>query len=998
MASNKVQIQVELKGAQQVNKELDSIEKNSVDLSEGFKGVGESFKSVGDVVKAQGGMMGDAFGVLGESVGAITDSVGSFKDSMELAGQTGGKAWLAMLGPIAAVVSGVSLAIEAYREFSGANRAAEDAAENMAAAASDTASRLEAMVEAGVDLSSGALKEFISVNERARLAMEETIKANEKRTVSDQKVKNAIQSVKDAEESLFFTDMRVAMAKKDLELATTEYNKALDEQVAKSKEANKLNKEAFELQELLIKSSKEFLDIYLQERERSDELSLRITNTTNIRGKEKKIIEDTLFKKKQLIDEEIRYKDAIRVLEGQLKKGALSQELFDASTKQLKTNLRDTAKQIKETNDILEPYVKNLEATKEAQDGLKSLGKEAFSKRNAMDIQDLNRELTLMDRNLQNQKDTLTDYGFEFNETIKKNINAIGQQADTLLRTFALIETMKSNEKKTGVKSAYLPNLIESAKQQLIISNQAIEDINKQTLDKLIETEERRVEILLDIRNKEIDEMEVSEKRKKKLREEALADALYTTKRLAEVTKNSLQDQKSLAIQSLSEQANAQRMAGLEEYKSLETLKEEKRLIKREEFVAEMAWRKDLALLAAESNKELLEKEIDHAGKNHIAQKHARETELYNLNQFLNTKKELLEKFNERYTVEQKDQLNKEIKDLKTQIEQKEQANENANRRVFSQIWIQNAKLRDLDLELFIQQKRNVKDFSQIWLDNDQIRANSTIEFYTTQRKKQEEYYSGEMKRFEEQTQRIDNTITSLYQKIGALDPKDTLRTDAILLEIENEQKKIEAIEKLKEESLERQANSSREYNDRMAQYDLEHYQAVGSLIKDFSASSAQAFINAGVAAAFAGESISDAIRTTLRGLAQEATARALYEGAAALGSLAIGDGKGATLHANSAAAFGIAAAAMGALTAAVGVPGGGSSGGGGTTSPTGLSQTSEAPQRESAKTEAMVFNINFGNAVIYDTRAAAERAMAERVMELGTRARRGYNPPRPRI
>ena len=58
--ANKVQIQVELKGAQQVNKQLDSIEKNSVDLSEGFKGVGESFKSVGDVVKAQGGLMGVA--------------------------------------------------------------------------------------------------------------------------------------------------------------------------------------------------------------------------------------------------------------------------------------------------------------------------------------------------------------------------------------------------------------------------------------------------------------------------------------------------------------------------------------------------------------------------------------------------------------------------------------------------------------------------------------------------------------------------------------------------------------------------------------------------------------------------------------------------------------------------------------------------------------------------------------------------------------------------
>jgi len=301
-------------------------------------------------------------------------------------------------------------------------------------------------------------------------------------------------------------------------------------------------------------------------------------------------------------------------------------------------------------------------------------------------------------------------------------------------------------------------------------------------------------------------------------------------------------------------------------------------------------------------------------------------------------------------------------------------------------------------LELYIQQKRNIKGLSNFWLSNDQIRANSTFEFYKNEREKQKQYFAEEMTKLEEQKNERSTKIKEYQKTLSEVAGKEHTGREEMEKAIEYEKKKIESIEKLKQESLERQANSNREYNDRMAQYDLEHYQAVGSLIKDFSDSSAQAFINAGVAAAFAGESISDAIRTTLRGLAQEATARALYEGAAALGSLAIGDGKGATLHANSAAAFGIAAAAMGALTAAVGVPGGGSSGGGGTTSPTGLSQTSEAPQRESAKTEAMVFNINFGNAVIYDTRAAAERAMAERVMELGTRARRGYNPPRPRI
>jgi hypothetical protein len=52
------------------------------------------------------------------------------------------------------------------------------------------------------------------------------------------------------------------------------------------------------------------------------------------------------------------------------------------------------------------------------------------------------------------------------------------------------------------------------------------------------------------------------------------------------------------------------------------------------------------------------------------------------------------------------------------------------------------------------------------------------------------------------------------------------------------------------------------------------------------------------------------------------------------------------------------------------------------------------APQRQSADQESMVFNINFGGAVIYDTRRAAEEALADRVATVFNRPRRGAVRP----
>ena len=59
-------------------------------------------------------------------------------------------------------------------------------------------------------------------------------------------------------------------------------------------------------------------------------------------------------------------------------------------------------------------------------------------------------------------------------------------------------------------------------------------------------------------------------------------------------------------------------------------------------------------------------------------------------------------------------------------------------------------------------------------------------------------------------------------------------------------------------------------------------------------------------------------------------------------------------------------------------------------TSPTGTPQTATTPDREQAETSSMVFNINFGGAVIYDTKKSAEQALADRITNIQNTRRRG--------
>jgi hypothetical protein len=78
-----------------------------------------------------------------------------------------------------------------------------------------------------------------------------------------------------------------------------------------------------------------------------------------------------------------------------------------------------------------------------------------------------------------------------------------------------------------------------------------------------------------------------------------------------------------------------------------------------------------------------------------------------------------------------------------------------------------------------------------------------------------------------------------------------------------------------------------------------------------------------------------------------------------------------------------------------MGVGGGGGGGGTDKASPSGLPQTSATPQREQAEDRQVVYNINFGGSVIYDTKTAAEQAFANRITQLQNRTPRGAARPR---
>lgn len=170
---------------------------------------------------------------------------------------------------------------------------------------------------------------------------------------------------------------------------------------------------------------------------------------------------------------------------------------------------------------------------------------------------------------------------------------------------------------------------------------------------------------------------------------------------------------------------------------------------------------------------------------------------------------------------------------------------------------------------------------------------------------------------------------------------------------------------------------------DERAQREREYVEVAGEIADSFGG----AFAEAALGAAVMGESFSESIGRILQGLGRQSAVEALIETAKGFASLAILDAAGAATHFKSAALFTAGAVAAGAAGTALA---GGGSGGGGGASPSGAPQTAPTPQRETAQETSTVFNINFGGAVIYDTKQAAERAMVDRLVGVMNQRNRG--------
>ena len=140
------------------------------------------------------------------------------------------------------------------------------------------------------------------------------------------------------------------------------------------------------------------------------------------------------------------------------------------------------------------------------------------------------------------------------------------------------------------------------------------------------------------------------------------------------------------------------------------------------------------------------------------------------------------------------------------------------------------------------------------------------------------------------------------------------------------------------------------------------------------------------------GKSFKEATGQLLLSLAQQAGVEALMETARGV-SKALNPITAplAAAHFKAAGIFTAAAVAAGSAGTALGGGGGGGiSGGGGGSSPMGSPQSSTAPERQEATSSSMVFNVNFSGAVVYDTKKAAEMALADRITNVMNIQRRG--------
>ena len=212
---------------------------------------------------------------------------------------------------------------------------------------------------------------------------------------------------------------------------------------------------------------------------------------------------------------------------------------------------------------------------------------------------------------------------------------------------------------------------------------------------------------------------------------------------------------------------------------------------------------------------------------------------------------------------------------------------------------------------------------------------------------------------------------------------RDGLDKEVALLELRY-RREIELTATTEEEKIELQRRAEIERAKIIEEGMTNQLNAIAETTEAFGAG----FAESAYGALLMGESFKKGIGDIITGLGKQAAVESLMELAKGTAALFLNPAV-AGQHFAASAIFATAAGVAGSVGSALG-GGGGGGGAVASTSPTGSPQSAPAPERERAESTAMVFNINFGNSTIYDTKRAAQDAMASEIMRTINRQRRG--------
>ena len=243
-------------------------------------------------------------------------------------------------------------------------------------------------------------------------------------------------------------------------------------------------------------------------------------------------------------------------------------------------------------------------------------------------------------------------------------------------------------------------------------------------------------------------------------------------------------------------------------------------------------------------------------------------------------------------------------------------------------------------------------------------------------------------KRFAEERQLAQQRANFIYSTLefDAQQIEDQTARELALLDLRykkeislNQHTQIEITELQRRQAIERQKIQKQSIDAQIQQ--------VGEFANQYGAGLAEAAYSS----LLFGESFKESVGNILISLGQQAAVQSLMETAKGTAALILNPAS-ASNHFLAAGLFAGAAASAGIAGKAMGGGGGGAvaTASSSAVSPTGTPQTATTPEREQAETSSMVFNINFGGAVIYDTKKSAEQALADRITNIQNTRRRG--------